>query len=319
MLPEPISPPEKKHLQMVQQRVAKGLLGLEVWLGQLHNGLSWPNRLFRESESVRTRTRMLLTNLMGRIDCELVSSAKSCESQDTGTRESTTTFPNQRRECLAVVFWRIWPLRREWNIGESWLSMQRSWRRRLRRQMKLRERLVKACGRCEVKERGWKRPRIWNRGRSRAWVWLIILSALLLISINSMDFANRSDEYSSLHWLAALEQAILWGVISVFLFVAAWRRPRLTIGKEREIPCRFTYCENTARIWESFPRGFSQLCFYARTQPRSEAQKTHQLWPRAWLQQRQMARVERPKRLRILRIKLRNLGGMVTKIRKSLK
>ncbi len=40
MLPEPISPPEKKHLQMVQQRVAKGLLGLEVWLGQLHDGLS---------------------------------------------------------------------------------------------------------------------------------------------------------------------------------------------------------------------------------------------------------------------------------------
>lgn len=37
MFPEPISPPEKKHLQMVQKRVAKGLLGLEVWLGQLHD------------------------------------------------------------------------------------------------------------------------------------------------------------------------------------------------------------------------------------------------------------------------------------------
>jgi hypothetical protein len=36
-LPEPISPAEKKHLQMVQQRVAKGLVGLEVWLGQLHD------------------------------------------------------------------------------------------------------------------------------------------------------------------------------------------------------------------------------------------------------------------------------------------
>ena len=37
MLPEPISPAEKKHLQMVQQRVAKGLLGLEVWHDQMHD------------------------------------------------------------------------------------------------------------------------------------------------------------------------------------------------------------------------------------------------------------------------------------------
>ncbi len=107
MLPEPISPPEKKHLQMVQKKIAKGLLGKEVWLGQLHNVFFELIKPYRESESVKTRTRTPLTNLMVRTDFELVSSAKNYELQDTGTRVSTTTFPNRRRECLAMVFWRI--------------------------------------------------------------------------------------------------------------------------------------------------------------------------------------------------------------------